>query len=144
MDGAPVLAPAPPTHTRTRALNLLSCFRLTRLFGAMVGRDRWAHSEIDHHSSLVKTHSHNPNTEPLPPVHSRHMNKHAHGTHRSSTRLFPSRPVLTRPSICSPFEWAIYGVMSLSLTLGMCAITHFVCPCASGGGVPEMKVRGVF
>ncbi|CAB1109521.1 unnamed protein product [Ectocarpus sp. CCAP 1310/34] len=40
------------------------------------------------------------------------------------------------------FGWAIYGAMSLSLTLGMCAITHFVCPCAAGGGVPEMKVRG--
>ncbi|CAM9958902.1 unnamed protein product, partial [Ectocarpus sp. 8 AP-2014] len=37
------------------------------------------------------------------------------------------------------FDWAIYGATSLSLTLGMCAITHFVCPCASGGGVPEMK-----
>eukprot|EP00752_Nemacystus_decipiens_P008716 g7778.t1 len=38
-----------------------------------------------------------------------------------------------------PFEWAVYASTSLALTLGMCAITHFICPCASGGGVPEMK-----
>lgn len=33
---------------------------------------------------------------------------------------------------------------SLSLTLSMCAVTHYICPSASGGGVPEMKVGGFF
>eukprot|EP00904_Undaria_pinnatifida_P006780 jgi/Undpi1/3231/HiC_scaffold_15.g06605.m1 len=38
-----------------------------------------------------------------------------------------------------PFLCIAYGASSLCITLCMCAITHYICPCASGGGVPEMK-----
>lgn len=60
--------------------------------------------------------------------------KHLPLRHRTHARTLAHRP----------YEWVLYATTSLALTLGMCAITHFICPCASGGGVPEMKVGRYF